>query len=77
MKIIKYPKRSEWAEIVKRPVLNVDALRETVKTVLDRVKAEGDKAVMEYEMLFDRVELSSLKVSEGEMQEAKSGIGNS
>ena len=71
MKIIKYPKRSEWAEIVKRPVLNVDALRETVKTVLDRVKAEGDKAVMEYEMLFDRVELSSLKVSEGEMQEAE------
>ena len=71
MKIIKYPKRSEWAEIVKRPVLNVDALRETVKTVLDRVKAEGDKAVMEYEMLFDRVELSSLKVSAGEMQEAE------
>ncbi len=71
MKIIKYPKRSEWAEIVKRPVLNVDALRETVKTVLDRVKAEGDKAVMEYEMLFDRGELSSLKVSEGEMQEAE------
>ncbi len=71
MKIIKYPKRSEWAEIVKRPVLNVDGLRETVKTVLDRVKAEGDKAVMEYEMLFDRVELSSLKVSEDEIQEAE------
>lgn len=71
MKIIKYPKRSEWAEIVKRPVLNVDGLRETVKTVLDRVKSEGDKAVMEYEMLFDRVELSSLKVSEDEIQEAE------
>ncbi len=72
MKVIKYPKRSEWASIVKRPVLNVDALRETVKTVLDKVKADGDKAVKEYEALFDKVELSSLKVSEGEMQEADS-----
>lgn len=71
MKIIKYPERPEWAEIVKRPVLNVEALRETVKTVLDRVKEEGDKAVMEYEALFDKVELSSLEVSEGEREEAE------
>lgn len=72
MKIIKYPKRSEWADIIKRPILNVDALRETVKTVLDKVKEDGDEAVMEYELLFDKVKLSSLKVSEGEMQEAES-----
>lgn len=71
MKIIKYPKRSEWADIIKRPILNVDALRETVKTVLDKVKEDGDEAVMEYELLFDKVKLSSLKVSEGEMQEAE------
>jgi len=71
MKTIKYPERSEWAEIIKRPVLNVDALRETVKTVLDRVKEEGDKAVIEYEALFDKVALSSLKVSEGEWEGAE------
>lgn len=76
MKIIKYPDSSEWADIVKRPVLSVDALRDTVKTVLDKIKAEGDKAVKEYEALFDKVELTSLKVSEAEMQEAEAKISS-
>lgn len=71
MKVIKYPSRKDWTEILRRPVMNVGALRETVMAVLDKVRTEGDNAVLEYEALFDKVQLSSLAVSEAEMDEAE------
>ena len=45
MKKIIYPEKKDWMEILRRPVLNTDTLRNTVKEVLDKVKTEGDKAV--------------------------------
>lgn len=71
MKKILYPKRSEWAELLKRPVMNVETLRGTVNEVLNRIKEEGDKAVLEYEERFDKVKLESLAVTEAEMKEAE------
>lgn len=69
MKIFKYPSKESWGEILKRPTLNVDALRDTVSRVLDRVRQEGDKAVIEYEALFDKVQLDSLAVTPLEIEE--------
>lgn len=74
MQIVKYPKREEWAEILKRPVLQTEKLFDTVQTIIDRVKAEGDKAVLAYEAQFDKAELSSLLVSEAEIQEAENNV---
>ena len=71
MKKILYPNQAEWAEILKRPVLNMETLRGTVCEVLDKVKAEGDKAVIEYEARFDKVQLESLAVTDAEMKEAE------
>jgi histidinol dehydrogenase len=74
MKKIIHPDRKDWAEILKRPVLNMETLRGTVCEVLDRVKAEGDKAVIEYEERFDKVKLDSLAVTEEEMKEAEQNV---
>ena len=74
MKKIIHPDRKDWAEILKRPVLNMETLRDTVCEVLDRVKAEGDKAVLEYEERFDKVKLDSLAVTEAEMKEAEQNV---
>ena len=74
MKKIIHPDRKDWAEILKRPVLNMETLRGTVCEVLDRGKAEGDKAVMEYEERFDKVKLDSLAVTEEEMKEAEQNV---
>jgi len=74
MKKIIHPERKDWAEILKRPVLNMDTLRVTVSEVLDRVKSEGDKAVMEFEERFDKVKLESLAVTEAEMKEAEMNV---
>ena len=74
MKKIIHPDRKDWAEILKRPVLNMETLRGTVCEVLERVKSEGDKAVLEYEERFDKVKLESLVVTEAEMKEAEENV---
>lgn len=74
MNIIKYPAREEWKKIVERPHLDVSQLNNTVKNVLDKVRNEGDKAVIEYEKAFDHVELESLAVNEAEINEAEKFI---
>ena len=74
MKKIIHPDRKDWAEILKRPVLNMETLRGTVCEVLERVKLEGDKAVLEYEERFDKVKLESLAVTEAEMKEAEENV---
>ncbi len=71
MKQIEYPDRNQWPELLKRPALQVESLFGTVRTILDRVKADGDRAVLAYEEQFDRVKLSSLAVGEEEMREAE------
>ena len=70
MKIIRYPERGEWKKIVERPHLDVSQLNAIVKSVLDDIRANDDKAVMAYEEKFDHVKLSSLAVSEAEINEA-------
>ena len=74
MKQIEYPDKSQWAELLKRPSLNVESLFDTVRTILDRVKTEGDRAVLAYEEQFDKVKLSALAVTEEEMREAETLI---
>lgn len=74
MKQIEYPDKSQWAELLKRPSLNVESLFDTVRTILDRVKTEGDRAVLAYEEQFDKVKLSALAVTEEEMREVETLI---
>ena len=51
--------------------MNTENLFDTVRSVIDRVKEEGDRAVLDYEEKFDKVMLASLAVSEEEQQEAE------
>ena len=74
MKKILYPNKSEWAEMLRRPVLNVETLYENVGTILKEVRTNGDKAVIEYEERFDKVKLESLAVSEAEIKEAEKEV---
>lgn len=69
MKVIKYPSKEKWAEILRRPALNMESLFDTVRGIIDRVRTEGDKAVIEYEATFDKAELTSLAVTNEELEE--------
>ncbi|MGM9699037.1 MAG: histidinol dehydrogenase [Prevotella sp.] len=68
---IKYPKREQWTSIIERPHLDVSQLTATVKGVLDDVKSRGDEAVKEYELKFDKAELTALAVTNEELDEAE------
>ena len=74
MKKIIYPDKKNWAELLRRPTQDVSTLFENVSTILKNVKANGDKAVLEYEEQFDKVKLESLAVSKEEMKEAESKV---
>jgi len=74
MNIIKYPKRDSWKTITERPHLDVSELNATVKSVLDDIRERGDKAVIDYEERFDHVALSSLQVTDEEIDEAVGSI---
>ena len=74
MEVIKYPSREEWASLAQRPALDVTALFDTVRTVLDEVRKGGDAAVIRYEEKFDKIDPATFKrlqVSEQELAEAK------
>lgn len=77
MKVIEFPDRDEWGEILTRPSLDVAKLQDTVNAVLQKVRQGGDSAVREYELLFDKVHLDSLVVSEDEFTEADSLVDES
>ena len=74
MILVTYPDKAQWADLLKRPVMNTEDLFDTVRSVINRVKAEGDRAVLDYEEQFDKVQLASLAVSEEEWAEADSLI---
>lgn len=72
---ILYPEREAWPRLMQRGITDTSAVRETVAAVLADVRRRGDQALLEYEERFDGVTLTSLRVSEEEMAEAESLVG--
>ena len=72
---ILYPEREAWPRLIQRGITDTSAVRETVAAVLADVRRLGDQALLEYEERFDGVTLTSLRVSEAEMAEAESLVG--
>jgi histidinol dehydrogenase len=71
MKIYRYPTEEQVREIITRPTKDAKDLTATVSAVLARIKSEGDAAVLDYERLFDKVELKALAVTDEEFAAAE------
>ncbi|MDP4204323.1 MAG: histidinol dehydrogenase [Bacteroidota bacterium] len=71
MQIVKKPSRQEWPELLKRPEIDTTSLFGTVGEVLENIRQNGDKAVFDYELKFDKVQLPTLQVSAEEIAEAE------
>lgn len=76
MKIIKYPLKSDWGVLLKRPVLGSTALESVVKLILLDVKQNGDDAIKKYTKQFDKVEIESLFVSNEEFALAEKSVSD-
>ena len=70
MRLVKYPPKESWKEILQRPVLDSLSLHEKVKGVLNEVRLFGDTAIRKFTEQFDGVELPEMAVSEKEILEA-------
>lgn len=69
-----YPDKSAWPEIIQRPTFDNSQLRDLVSGLLQQIKEGGDKVLKELEAKFDHCELTDLKVSDAELQEAAANI---
>lgn len=57
------PPRETWASLCKRPVFEMTGLETTVREILSKVKADGDKALYEFSEKYDGVLPKDLRVS--------------
>ncbi len=76
MQVVKYPKRSEWENLLSRPLIDNDSLDIIVKEVFDDIKKNGDKAVIKYTSKFDKVDLTEVKVTDKEIADAEKLVDN-
>jgi histidinol dehydrogenase len=68
MKLIEFPERKDWAELLQRPVIDHTTLQQQVKAILDVVKQDGDKAVLQFTRQFDGVQIETVALSEADVQ---------
>lgn len=71
IKEIKYPEKINWNELIKRPAIENILLEKTVRKILDKVKAKGDKALKKFTKDLDGVKLKKISVTEKEIAAAE------
>ena len=74
MEVIKYPDKSIWKEILRRPEIDHNKLEKVVSDILDDVKSNGDKALLKYSVQFDKIKLDKILVDEAEIANAEVSI---
>lgn len=75
MEIFEYPARSEWQRLCRRNIpdekVAVDA---AVADIINRVAEDGDKALRELSLKFDKVEIGDLRLSDAEIKDAAAKV---
>ena len=74
MNIVTQPSRKDWDMLLQRPVFDTAELHQKVRSVLDVVKQDGDKAVRQFTRQFDEVNLEDFQVAAAEIEAAASLI---
>lgn len=74
MQLIKYPAREQWAELLKRPSLDVASLYDQVKMTLDEVREQGDTALRNFTLKFDKVDVKVPEVTKEEIAEGVKAV---
>ncbi|RLD69394.1 MAG: histidinol dehydrogenase [Bacteroidetes bacterium] len=68
MQIIEYPSPNDYNKLLARPVFKQVDLLETVKHIFEKVKQEGDKALIYYSEKFDRFSPKRIELSKSELE---------
>lgn len=68
------PKRNTWSSLVKRPLYNLDSVKNVVDEIFNNVKLYGDKSLIDYTNKFDKVNLNNLIVSDKKINNSENEI---
>jgi histidinol dehydrogenase len=77
MKKILLPSRENWTELCRRPAIASGDLENTVRSIIERVKSDKDKALHYYSAKFDRAPSGDLKVTSDEIRESGGQLSQS
>ncbi|WP_224996518.1 histidinol dehydrogenase [Cesiribacter sp. SM1] len=74
MEIVKNPPREDWAKYLQRPSVKLKKVRRIVKPIMEKVKRNGDNALVKFALEFDLVHLDSLAVTPEELKAAAADV---
>ena len=74
MKVINYPEKDTWSEILTRPSIDEKFLERGVANILGDVRKNGDEALKHCARFFDKVELDEFLVTDAEFAEAEARV---
>ena len=77
MKIYENPNEEELRKILERPFLEQFDLNTIVEEVFDQVALNGDKALKQLTLKFDKAELENIEVTEHEINDASDNLNDS
>ena len=60
MKIISFPARTQWPQLLARPTQNLADIEQKVAPIMQRVRHEGDQALRSFALEFDQQELTEI-----------------
>jgi histidinol dehydrogenase len=74
MKVFTYPPKDNWGSLIERPSGNITDKEKSVRAILEHVKKQGDKALIELTKKFDKVSVKKLKLDESAISKSEKNI---
>lgn len=74
MQIIPYPSRSEWPSLLARPTQSIAKIEKLVAPILEKVQKEGDAAIKELTLKFDKIELVDVAMPASVIEAAEASL---
>ncbi|MDQ1096180.1 MULTISPECIES: histidinol dehydrogenase [Chryseobacterium] len=71
MKTYRYPAKSAWKSMTRRPVIQREELSAIVQEIFQQVQQNGDRALLEFSRKFDDSDLETVAVSNDEIKAAE------
>ncbi len=68
MKIIENPNPNEYSKHLQRPVFELFSIFEKIKPIMQKIKLEGDSAIIEFNKKFDNFESNSFEINKFEIE---------
>lgn len=76
MKIIPFPKKSEWPALLARPTQSMAKIEKAVAPILEKVRQEGDTALRELALKFDKIELQEIAMPQATVEVAETQLSD-